>query len=60
MTSPLKKFLLGSLLCGSALLAHGQELKIGYVNLDRVLRDASPAKAAQAKLESDSHAARRI
>ena len=53
MTSPLKKFLLGSLLCGSALLAHGQELKIGYVNLDRVLRDASPAKAAQAKLESE-------
>jgi outer membrane protein len=26
-------------------------LKIGYVNSDRVLREANPAKAAQAKLE---------
>ena len=31
--------------------AQGQELKIGYVSLDRVLRDAAPAKAAQAKIE---------
>ena len=30
-----------------------QELKIGYVNSDRVLRDATPAKAAQAKLEAE-------
>ncbi|MEO8080102.1 MAG: OmpH family outer membrane protein, partial [Caldimonas sp.] len=30
-----------------------QELKIGYVNSDRVLRDAIPAKAAQAKLETE-------
>jgi outer membrane protein len=30
-----------------------QELKIGYVNSDRVLRDAAPAKAAQAKLEAE-------
>ena len=37
MTSQLKNLLVASLLCGSALLAHGQELKIGYVNLDRVL-----------------------
>ncbi len=29
------------------------ELKIGYVNSDRVLRDATPAKAAQAKLETE-------
>ena len=28
-----------------------QEFKIGYVNSDRMLRDAVPAKAAQAKLE---------
>ncbi|MFM2065160.1 MAG: hypothetical protein RLZZ584_69 [Pseudomonadota bacterium] len=32
-------------------VAQAQELKIGYVNSDRVLRDAAPAKAAQAKLE---------
>lgn len=30
-----------------------QDIKIGYVNLDRVLRDAGPAKAAQSKLESE-------
>ena len=28
-----------------------QELKIGYVNSERVLREAAPARAAQAKLE---------
>jgi outer membrane protein len=33
--------------------AGAQELKIGYVNSDRVLRDAAPAKAAQAKLEAE-------
>jgi outer membrane protein len=33
--------------------AIAQELKIGYVNSERVLRDAAPAKAAQAKLETE-------
>ena len=33
--------------------ASAQELKIGYVNSDRVLREAAPAKAAQAKLEAE-------
>ena len=33
--------------------AVAQELKIGYVNSDRMLRDAAPAKAAQAKLETE-------
>ena len=33
--------------------AQAQELKIGYVNSDRVLRDAVPAKAAQTKLEAE-------
>ena len=38
----------------SAAGASAQELlKIGYVNSDRVLRDAVPAKAAQAKLEAE-------
>lgn len=37
----------------SSVAAHAQELKIGYVNSDRVLRDAVPAKAAQAKLEAE-------
>ena len=33
--------------------AAAQDLKIGYVNSERVLRDAAPAKAAQAKLEAE-------
>jgi outer membrane protein len=33
--------------------AIAQELKIGYVNSERVLRDSQPAKAAQAKLETE-------
>lgn len=33
--------------------AAAQELKIGYVNSERVLREAAPAKAAQSKLEAE-------
>lgn len=33
--------------------AGAQELKIGYVNSERVLREAAPAKSAQAKLETE-------
>ena len=33
--------------------AAAQELKIGYVNSERVLREAIPAKAAQSKLEGE-------
>jgi outer membrane protein len=33
--------------------AQAQELKIGYVNGERVLREAEPAKRAQAKLEAE-------
>lgn len=33
--------------------AAAQELKIGYVNSERVLREAAPAKAAQSKLETE-------
>lgn len=41
------------LLAAAAVASQAQELKIGYVNSDRVLRDATPAKAAQAKLETE-------
>ena len=34
-------------------VANAQELKIGYVNSERVLREATPAKAAQTKLEGE-------
>jgi outer membrane protein len=33
--------------------ASAEELKIGYVNSERVMREAAPAKAAQAKLEAE-------
>ena len=42
-----------ALLALGAAGAQAQELKIGYVNSDRVLRDAAPAKAAQLKLEGE-------
>ncbi len=38
---------------GAAVPAVAQELKIGYVNSEKVLREATPAKAAQAKLEAE-------
>jgi outer membrane protein len=46
---------LAALLASFALAgpAAAQDLKIGYVNSERVLRDAAPAKAAQAKLEAE-------
>jgi outer membrane protein len=34
-------------------LATAQEFRIGFVNTDRIFREASTAKAAQAKLESE-------
>jgi outer membrane protein len=41
------------LLASATLPGWCQELRIGYVNSDRVLRDAIPARAAQAKLETE-------
>ena len=48
-----RAWLAAAALALAAVAAHGQELKIGYVNSDRVLRDAAPAKAAQSKLEAE-------
>jgi outer membrane protein len=44
---------MGMALSMTALPAVAQELKIGYVNSEKVLREANPAKAAQAKLEAE-------
>lgn len=52
-TSSMKAALAAAVLAAGLSVAHAQELKIGYVNSERVLRDAAPAKAAQAKLESE-------
>jgi outer membrane protein len=53
MKTLLKKSVLGAALGLLALGALAQDLKIGYVNGERVLREATPAIAAQAKLEAE-------
>jgi outer membrane protein len=52
-SSIVKSIALAGLLAFAASAVNAQELKIGYVNSDRVLRDAAPAKAAQSKLETE-------
>jgi outer membrane protein len=42
-----------ALTAAAALPVSAQELKVGYVNSERVLREANPAKASQAKLEAE-------
>ncbi len=58
----MKTFVRSSLVHGLAVVAlaavaaqpaTAQELKIGYVNSERVLREAAPAQAAQKKLEAE-------
>ena len=36
-----------------ALQVHAQEFRVGFVNTDRIFREANTAKAAQAKLEQE-------
>jgi outer membrane protein len=38
---------------GSSASVAAQEIKVGYVNSERILRDSNPAKAATAKLEQE-------
>jgi outer membrane protein len=49
----IKTLAVTAVLAAAAITAQAQELKIGYVNSERVLREANPAKAAQAKLEAE-------
>jgi outer membrane protein len=48
-----KYWFMAALACASAMPVSAQELKIGYVNSERVLREANPAKAAQTRLEAE-------
>ena len=48
-----KTLVAATALGAAAVTAQAQELKIGYVNSERVMREAIPAKAAQAKLETE-------
>jgi outer membrane protein len=47
------KWILAALLAALALSAGAAELKIGFVNTERVFREAAPAKRAQQKLERE-------
>ena len=47
------KLLSALLLSVASLAASAQELKIGYVNSERVLREAEPAKQAQRRLDQE-------
>lgn len=49
--SPLFSMVLGAaLVCGAA---QAQEFRVGFVNTDRIFREANAAKAAQSKLEQE-------
>jgi len=45
--------LLSALLCAGPAFAQNAPVRIGFVNTDRILREAVPAKAAQTKLEQE-------
>jgi outer membrane protein len=45
--------LIAAVLCGWAMAASAQSPKIGFVNTERVFREAAPAKRAQQKLERE-------
>ncbi|MDT8998494.1 OmpH family outer membrane protein [Paucibacter sp. APW11] len=49
----LKTVAAAALLAASAITAHAQELKIGYVSTERILRETNLAKSAQIKLEAE-------
>jgi len=53
MKSHFVKITAAAALLALTALSQAQELRIGYVSGDRVLRDSAPAKAAQAKLEAE-------
>jgi outer membrane protein len=48
-----KTLVVATALSAAGFATQAQELKIGYVNSERVMREAVPAKAAQAKLEAE-------
>ncbi len=49
----LSRHCLAVLLGVSALAAHAQDFRVGFVNTDRIFREANTAKSAQAKLEQE-------
>jgi outer membrane protein len=52
-TNALRWLAAAALISTAAAPVAAQELKIGYVNSERVMRESNPAKAAQAKLQTE-------
>lgn len=48
-----RALLLAGLMATASFATCAQEIKIGYINGERVLRESLPAKASQAKLEAE-------
>lgn len=53
MSKLLRHLLLSVSLATATFVVGAQEFKIGIVNLDRIVREAAPAKSAQTKLEQE-------
>ncbi len=53
MKSITRNFLIVLGLSATAFVASAQEFRVGFVNTDRIFREASVAKAAQLKLEAE-------
>jgi outer membrane protein len=53
MKSITRNLLIALGLSATALIASAQEFRVGFVNTDRIFREATAAKAAQAKLEAE-------
>ena len=53
MNSMLRAILIGLFAGVTSLAAHAQEFRVGFVNTDRIFREANTAKHAQAKLEQE-------
>ena len=47
------RLLLSCLLCMGAVASHAEEFRVGFINTDRIFREANTAKVAQSKLEQE-------
>ena len=52
-TRALKRAAAAAALAVVSIVSHAQEFKVGFVNTDRVLREATVAKTSQSKLEQE-------
>jgi len=52
-TKPLKGLFLAAAMLLPIAAAQAQEARIGFVNTERIFREAAPAKAAQAKIDQE-------